>query len=97
MLSSYNLGPMCYLFTRINASVRHIPTYLVCILPVTIYLSLCQVRQFVVGAVLRDITFSQAVYDSFIALQDKLHQNIARKRSLVAIGEYCCRDLSLLL
>ena len=27
-------------------------------------------------------------YDSFIDLQDKLHQNIARKRSLVAIGTH---------
>ena len=27
-------------------------------------------------------------YDSFIDLQDKLHQNIARKRTLVAIGTH---------
>ena len=33
----------------------------------------------------------QARYDSFIDLQDKLHQNICRKRSLVAIGTH---DLS---
>ena len=45
-----------------------------------------QVRPFVVGAVLRNITFTKAVYDSFIDLQDKLHQNLARKRTLVAIG-----------
>jgi len=47
-----------------------------------------QVRGVVVGAVLRGMTFTQAVYDSFIALQDKLHQNIARKRTLVAIGTH---------
>lgn len=27
-------------------------------------------------------------YDSFIDLQDKLHQNLARKRTLVAIGTH---------
>lgn len=41
-----------------------------------------------VGAVLRNITLTQAAYDSFIDLQDKLHQNICRKRSLVAIGTH---------
>jgi len=41
-----------------------------------------QVRPFVAGAVLRDITFTQASYDNFIALQDKLHQNLARQRTL---------------
>lgn len=40
------------------------------------------------GAVLRNVTFTQAAYDSFIDLQDKLHQNICRKRSLVAIGTH---------
>ncbi|KAF2361243.1 Phenylalanyl-tRNA synthetase class IIc beta subunit archae/euk cytosolic [Trinorchestia longiramus] len=50
-----------------------------------------QIRQYCVGAVLRGITFNKARYDSFIALQDKLHQNIARKRTLVAIGTH---DLS---
>jgi len=53
--------------------------------------STAQIRPFVVGAVLRNVTFTPAVYDSFIALQDKLHQNIARKRTLVAIGTH---DLS---
>ncbi|XP_064610852.1 phenylalanine--tRNA ligase beta subunit-like [Liolophura sinensis] len=46
------------------------------------------VRPFVVGAVLRDITFTQESYKSFIDLQDKLHQNLCRKRSLVAIGTH---------
>lgn len=40
------------------------------------------------GAVLRNIKFTQASYESFIALQDKLHQNIARQRTLVAIGTH---------
>ncbi|RXG71672.1 Phenylalanine--tRNA ligase beta subunit [Armadillidium vulgare] len=47
-----------------------------------------KVRPYVVGAVLRNITFTQSVYNSFIDLQDKLHQNIARKRTLVAIGTH---------
>ncbi len=37
---------------------------------------------------LRGITFDQSRYDSFIELQDKLHQNICRKRTLVAIGTH---------
>lgn len=46
------------------------------------------VRPFVVCAVLRGITFNEASYKSFIDLQDKLHQNICRKRTLVAIGTH---------
>lgn len=37
---------------------------------------------------LRDVSFNPARYASFIDLQDKLHQNICRKRSLVAIGTH---------
>lgn len=40
------------------------------------------------GAILRNIKFTQATYESFIALQDKLHQNLARQRTLVAIGTH---------
>uniref|UniRef100_A0A8C2Z4V5 Phenylalanine--tRNA ligase beta subunit n=1 Tax=Cyclopterus lumpus TaxID=8103 RepID=A0A8C2Z4V5_CYCLU len=46
------------------------------------------VRPHAVAAVLRNITFTQERYDSFIELQDKLHQNVCRKRSLVAIGTH---------
>ncbi|XP_020492522.1 phenylalanine--tRNA ligase beta subunit [Labrus bergylta] len=46
------------------------------------------VRPFAVAAVLRNMTFTQERYDSFIELQEKLHQNICRKRSLVAIGTH---------
>ncbi|EFQ98028.1 phenylalanyl-tRNA synthetase subunit beta [Nannizzia gypsea CBS 118893] len=46
------------------------------------------VRPYVVGAVFRNIRFDQARYNSFIALQDKLHQNIARQRTLVSIGTH---------
>lgn len=47
-----------------------------------------QIRPYAVAAVLRNITLTQEAYDSFIDLQDKLHQNICRKRTLVAIGTH---------
>eukprot|EP00764_Aduncisulcus_paluster_P006549 gnl/Carplike_NY0171/2189_a2948_916.p1 GENE.gnl/Carplike_NY0171/2189_a2948_916~~gnl/Carplike_NY0171/2189_a2948_916.p1 ORF type:complete len:581 (-),score=175.41 gnl/Carplike_NY0171/2189_a2948_916:75-1565(-) len=50
-----------------------------------------QIRPFVVCAVLRGVTFTEAAYNSFIDLQDKLHHNLCRRRRLVAIGTH---DLS---
>ena len=47
-----------------------------------------RIRPYVSGAVLRNIKFTQERYESFIALQDKLHQNLARQRTLVAIGTH---------
>ncbi|VDL99323.1 unnamed protein product [Schistocephalus solidus] len=47
-----------------------------------------RVRPFVVAAVLRNIAFDEDRYASFIDLQDKLHQTIGRKRSIVAIGTH---------
>lgn len=49
------------------------------------------VRPFVVCAILRGVRFDGARYNSFIDLQDKLHQNLCRQRTLVAIGTH---DLS---
>ncbi|KAI7748302.1 hypothetical protein M8C21_012109, partial [Ambrosia artemisiifolia] len=46
------------------------------------------IRPYVVCAVLRGIDFNEARYNSFIDLQDKLHQNICRRRTLVAIGTH---------
>ncbi|KAJ3345073.1 hypothetical protein HDU83_004440 [Entophlyctis luteolus] len=46
------------------------------------------IRKFVVAAVLRNIVFTQDSYNSFIDLQDKLHANICRRRTLVAIGTH---------
>lgn len=46
------------------------------------------IRPFVVGAVLIGIKLDADSYASFIDLQDKLHQNICRKRTLVAIGTH---------
>jgi phenylalanyl-tRNA synthetase beta chain len=46
------------------------------------------IRPFVVCAVLRGVSFNKQRYNSFIDLQDKLHQNLCRQRSLVAIGTH---------
>ncbi|KAJ8954973.1 hypothetical protein NQ318_000404 [Aromia moschata] len=47
-----------------------------------------KIRPFAVAAILRNIQFDADRYNSFIDLQDKLHQNICRKRTLVAIGTH---------
>ena len=47
-----------------------------------------QIRPFVVCAILRDITFTPERYASFIDLQDQLHRNLCRQRTLVAIGTH---------
>jgi phenylalanyl-tRNA synthetase beta chain len=47
-----------------------------------------QIRPFVVCAIMRDITFDEDSYASFLDLQDKLHMNICRRRTLVAIGTH---------
>ena len=47
------------------------------------------IRPFVCCAVLRGVSFEDPrVYKSFIDLQDKLHQNICRRRTIVAIGTH---------
>jgi phenylalanyl-tRNA synthetase beta chain len=46
------------------------------------------VRPYVVCAILRDVTFDQTRYESFIELQDHLHRNVCRGRTLVAIGTH---------
>ena len=50
-----------------------------------------EVRPFVVGCVIRNIKFDIARYNSFIDLQDKLHQNICRRRQFASMGTH---DLS---
>ena len=50
--------------------------------------SVLSVRPHVIGAVLRGVTFNKARYNSFIDLQDKLHQNLARKRALASVGTH---------
>uniref|UniRef100_A0A7S2H2G7 phenylalanine--tRNA ligase n=1 Tax=Helicotheca tamesis TaxID=374047 RepID=A0A7S2H2G7_9STRA len=46
------------------------------------------IRPFVVCAILRDVTFTPERYASFLDLQDQLHRNLCRQRSLVAIGTH---------
>ena len=53
--------------------------------------SVCAIRPYIVGAVLRGINFTPSTYRSFIDCQDKLHQNLCRRRTLVAMGTH---DLS---
>ncbi|KAL8728884.1 MAG: hypothetical protein Q9166_005124 [cf. Caloplaca sp. 2 TL-2023] len=55
---------------------------------INVAIETAKIRPYVAGAVLRNIKFTKESYDSFIALQDKLHQNLARQRSLVAIGTH---------
>ena len=50
--------------------------------------STSQIRPYVVCAVLRGVEFDIKRYKSFIDLQEKLHQNVCRKRSYVAIGTH---------
>ena len=57
----------------------------------TILPETAQIRPYAAAAVLRGIKFDKRRYDSFIQLQDKLHMNLCRARSLVAIGTH---DLS---
>ncbi|KAK9453565.1 hypothetical protein V1511DRAFT_489833 [Dipodascopsis uninucleata] len=47
-----------------------------------------QIRQYISAAILRGVTFTQRRYDSFIALQDKLHSNLCRNRTLVSMGTH---------
>jgi phenylalanyl-tRNA synthetase beta chain len=54
----------------------------------TVDSSVTEVRGFLVAAVLRGVTLNKDSYASFIDLQDKLHQNICRRRTLVSMGTH---------
>jgi phenylalanyl-tRNA synthetase beta chain len=58
--------------------------------PVTITVApeTAEVRRFIVGAVLRDMQIDENAYQSLLDLQEKLHHNICRRRTLVAIGTH---------
>ncbi|XP_068634508.1 phenylalanine--tRNA ligase beta subunit, cytoplasmic isoform X2 [Aristolochia californica] len=79
---------------RIFVGKDKIPTYAVVDIPQKEMLKMhvktetSLIRPFVVCAVLRGLIFDEARYNSFIDLQDRLHQNICRKRTLVAIGTH---------
>ena len=53
-----------------------------------------EVRPFAVAAVLRGVTFTASNYNSFIDLQDKLHHNICRRRTIAAIGTHDLNTIS---
>lgn len=55
---------------------------------ITVHPDTLKVRPYIAGAILRNIKFTPEAYESFISLQDKLHQNLARGRTLVAIGTH---------
>ena len=57
-------------------------------LTLTIEPEVAKVRPFAAGAILRNVKFTPRRYKSFISLQDKLHTNLCRYRSLVAIGTH---------
>ncbi|KAM9926424.1 hypothetical protein OXX59_003251 [Metschnikowia pulcherrima] len=54
----------------------------------TIDKSTAQIRPYAAAAILNGVTFDERKYASFIALQDKLHTNLCRNRTLVAIGTH---------
>lgn len=54
----------------------------------TVTKATAQIRPYVVCAVLRGLKLTPDSYQSLIDLQDKLHQNICRRRQLVAIGTH---------
>ncbi|TPX48849.1 phenylalanine---tRNA ligase [Synchytrium endobioticum] len=47
-----------------------------------------QIRPYCVAAILRGIKFDPITYASFIDLQDKLHANLGRRRTLVSMGTH---------
>lgn len=79
---------------RVFGGIDPIPTYKLAdisresMLKMHVKRETSKIRPYVVCAVLRGITFDEARYNSFIDLQDRLHQNICRRRSLVAIGTH---------
>eukprot|EP00388_Colpodella_angusta_P012905 GDKJ01032554.1.p1 GENE.GDKJ01032554.1~~GDKJ01032554.1.p1 ORF type:complete len:646 (+),score=209.23 GDKJ01032554.1:30-1967(+) len=52
-----------------------------------------RIRPYVACAILRGIKFTEASYKSFIDLQQKLHQQVCRKRTLSSIGTHDLRSV----
>ena len=57
-------------------------------LTMTVEPATAQIRPYIVCAVLRNCTFDDRSYNSFLDLQDRMHHNICRRRTLVAIGTH---------
>ena len=58
------------------------------LLSITVTPETAQIRPYIVCAVLRNCTFDERAYNSFLDLQDRMHNNICRRRTLVAIGTH---------
>ncbi|KAK0536549.1 phenylalanine--tRNA ligase subunit beta [Tilletia horrida] len=58
------------------------------LLEIRISPEVAKIRPFFAGAVLRNVTFTPENYASFIDLQDKLHHNLGRRRTLVSMGTH---------
>lgn len=54
----------------------------------TIEKSVKGVRGECVSGIIRNVTFTEDSYKSFIDFQDKLHHNLGRRRTLVSIGTH---------
>ncbi|KAH3680355.1 hypothetical protein WICPIJ_008314 [Wickerhamomyces pijperi] len=54
----------------------------------TVDASTAPLRPYAAAAILRNVTFTERSYQSFISLQDKLHTNLCRNRTLVAMGTH---------
>lgn len=70
---------------------KHLPHYCLSSSPnvsIRVQPGLEELRPYVVCAILRDIRMTDTIYQSLIDLQEKLHQNICRRRTLVAIGTH---------
>lgn len=57
-------------------------------LPGSHFVKVKRIRPLLACAILRNVKFTPQSYASFIDLQDKLHQNICRRRQLVSIGTH---------
>lgn len=55
---------------------------------VTVKAATKDVRRYAVACILRNVKFNDQSYNSFIDLQDKLHQNICRRRTLGSMGTH---------
>ncbi|GHP04514.1 hypothetical protein PPROV_000326800 [Pycnococcus provasolii] len=82
-LKTFVTGQPAHAFTTKDMKAAGTPLQRMVVKPET-----ALVRPFVVCAVLRGIKFDKQRYKSFIDLQDKLHMNLCRQRTLVAIGTH---------
>ena len=55
---------------------------------ITVDQSVKQIRPFVVGAILRNITFDEKTYKAVISAQEKLHATFCKDRKYSSIGTH---------